>query len=151
MEEALSIASKIVELSAEMSSFKTELIRLDAEIITDKDRKQEEQTRRIFESMVEDFHQRILKLENERQLAEDRKNYGIYHKDKVAIMDLQKEQELIARSKERMDMMFIQWRDKLLSGLGKPSLEESLQQLIQQIAFNVEKLNGMTKKFRGVV
>ena len=125
-----------------MSSLKTDIRRLGAEIITDKDRKQEEQTRRIFVSMVEEFHQRILKLENERQLAEDRKEYGIYHKDKLAIMDLQKKQELIAnRNKELLGMFLIQWRDKLISGEGKPTLEESLQQRNKKITHNVEKLN----------
>ena len=85
--EKANIPSKVAELSAEMSSLKTEIRRLEdeiiadkdrkreteiiadkdrkqeAEIIADKDRKQEEQTRRYLESMVEELQQRILKLE----------------------------------------------------------------------------------------
>ena len=44
----------------------------------------------------------------------------------MVIIGLQREQELIANSNnELMDMLFIQWKDKLISGVEQPSLEES--------------------------
>ena len=99
--EEANIPSKVAELSAEMSSLKTEIRRLEteiiadkdskqeAEIIADKDRKQEEQTRRFLESMVEKLQQRILKLEKEKQLAQEEKENGVYQKE-AFIRDLQR-------------------------------------------------------------
>ena len=119
------IPSKVAELSAEMSSLKTEIRRLEteiiadkdrkleaeiiadkdrkleAEIIADKDRKQEEQTRRFLESMVEELQQRILKLEKEKQLAQEEKEYGIYQKE-AFIRDLQKDKELTAKRNQEL-------------------------------------------------
>ena len=43
----------VANLSDEMSSLKTEIRRLEAEIIADKNRMKEEQTRSILESIVE--------------------------------------------------------------------------------------------------
>ena len=146
--EEANIPSKVAELSAEMSSLKTEIRRLEAEIIADKDRKQLEQARRFLESMVEELQQRILKLEKEKQLAQEEKEYGIYQK--VFVRDLQKEQELTA--KRNMELMFILLRDNFLSSvLEKPSLKERIIQVNQNNELeemNVEKLKGMINEFK---
>ena len=55
-----------------------------------------------MKSMVEELQQRILKLEKEKQLAQEEKEYGIYQKE-VFIRDLQKEQEVTA--KRNMELM----------------------------------------------
>ena len=162
--EEANIPSKVAELSAEMSSLKTEIRRLEAEIladkdrkqeaeiiadkdrkqeaeiIADKDRKQEEQTSRFLESMVEELQQRILKLEKEKQLAQEEKEYGIYQKE-VFIRDLQKEQEVTAKRNMEL-MLFILLRDNLSSGFEKPSLKERIIQVNQKNELeemNVEK------------
>ena len=171
--EEVNIPPKVAELSAEMSSLKTEIRRLEAEIIADKnrkreaeiiadkdrkqeaeiiadkDRKQEEQTRRFLESMVEELQQRILKLEKEKQLAQEEKGYGIYQKE-VFIRDLQKEQEVTVKRNMEL-MLFILLRDNLSSGFEKPSLKERIIQANQKNKLeemNVEKLKGMINELK---
>ena len=80
--EEVNFPSKFAELSDEMSSLKTEIRRLEAEIIADIDRMKEEQSRIILESIVEKFQQKIVISEKEKQLAEDEKGYGIYIRNK---------------------------------------------------------------------
>ena len=140
--EEANIPSKVAELSVEMSSLKTEIRRLEAEIIADKDRKQEEQTRRFLESMVEELQQRILKLEKEKQFAQEEKE--------VFIRDLQKEQEVTAKRNMEL-MLFILLRENLSSGFEKPSLKERIIQVNQKNELeemNVEKLKGMINEFK---
>ena len=85
--EEVKFRSKVVKLSDDMSNLKTEIWILEAEIIADKERTKEEQTRRVFESIVEEFQQRIVLFEKEKQLAKGEKGYGIYQRE-VFIRDL---------------------------------------------------------------
>ena len=63
--EEANLPSKVAEFNAKMLSLKTEIRKLKAEIIAEKDRKQVEETRSVS-SMVEEFQKRFYKLENDK-------------------------------------------------------------------------------------